>query len=129
MAKEFKRNQRVGELIRRELADIIRREINMHDIGILTIADVEVTSDLAAAKVYFTVFANKMTEQQVAKALNERNVMLRHHLSQQVRNIRTVPKLFFIYDNSTVEGERLSRLIDSVIEPEPASDKKNEAED
>jgi len=72
-SSEFSRTQRVGEQIRRELADIIRREISDHNIA----------------------------------------GRLRHHLSQRLTT-RTTPRLQFVYDSLTEDGNRLLALINSV---------------
>ena len=49
--KEFSRTQRVSELIRRELADIIRREIKAPKLGMLNVSEVSVSPDIKHARV------------------------------------------------------------------------------
>jgi ribosome-binding factor A len=118
MPKEFKRPTRVNSLIQKELSDIIQRELSTKQLGMLTVAEVDTSPDLKNATVYFTCFGGELETVAVTEHLNKQATMLRHHLSQRINNIRTVPRLQFKYDASVVEGSRLSALIDSVAPKE-----------
>ena len=59
MPREFNRSERVAGQIRRELAQLIQMEIDDPEIGFISLSDVEVTRDLAHAKVFITVFENE----------------------------------------------------------------------
>ncbi|WP_353571558.1 30S ribosome-binding factor RbfA [Candidatus Albibeggiatoa sp. nov. BB20] len=118
MPKEFKRNTRINGLVQKELSDIIQRELETKQLGMLTISEVNTSPDLKNAMVYFTCFGGELDEQNTLKYLTQKASMLRHHLSQRINNIRTVPRLQFKYDASVVEGSRLSALIDSVVPKE-----------
>ncbi|OAD22811.1 Ribosome-binding factor A [Candidatus Thiomargarita nelsonii] len=111
--KEFKRTQRVSEQVRRELADIIRREISHPDLGMLTVTGVDISPDLKSARVYVTVLGGTLNVEQTVQHLNNAAGQLRHHLSQRL-SMRTTPCLQFVYDASIEYGSRLSALIDSV---------------
>ncbi|CAG0910788.1 unnamed protein product, partial [Cyprideis torosa] len=60
MAKEYARTVRIGEQIRRELAELIRREVKDPRVGMVTISSVDVSSDLSHAKVFYTVFGDEV---------------------------------------------------------------------
>jgi ribosome-binding factor A len=109
--KEFSRTQRIGVQIQRELAEIIRKETNTADLGMITISEVKVSPDLKEARVYVTVFG-KEAEYSVL-SLNERTKLLRHQLSQRLA-LRTTPRLQFMHDTSIEYASRLTALIDSV---------------
>jgi ribosome-binding factor A len=111
--KEFSRKQRVGEQIQRELANIIHREISSHQLGMVTIYEVDVSPDLKFARVYVTTFGGKLGIKESIQYLNGAAGKLRYHLSQCLK-IRTTPRLLFVYDSSIEYGSRLSALIDSV---------------
>lgn len=111
--KEFSRTQRIGEQIQRELADIIRREINKPGLGMITVSGVYVSPDLKYARVYITVLGNNEGVEQIVQYLNKMARRLRHYLSQRLTT-RTTPSLRFIYDSSIEYGNNLSALIDSV---------------
>lgn len=55
MAKDYSRTQRIGDQMQRELAQLIQREIKDPRLGLVTITGVEVSRDVAHAKVFITV--------------------------------------------------------------------------
>lgn len=121
MSREFTRNERLGPQLQRELAELIRLELDDSRLGMITIQEVRVARDLSHAKVYFTVLGGEANEKETAKALNEAAGFLRHELGRRVR-IRTLPKLKFIYDESVKHGMRLSALIEQAVESDHPSD-------
>src|ERR1700752_1272352 len=95
------RTQRIGEQIRRELADLIVRDLRDPRIGMVTISDVDVSPDLAHAKVFFTVIAAPAAE--AADGLNAASSHLHHVLFKRLQ-MRTVPRLRFVHDASVEHG-------------------------
>ena len=125
MPKEFARTDRIGELMQRELSKLIKREIKDPRVGILTISQVRVTRDLAHANVYVSMLAKSEDEILEAIAvLNKVAGFLRFNLAKIV-NLRKMPELHFIFDESVTHGPRLSGLIDDALE----KDKKFHEED
>ena len=126
MAKEFGRNQRMGEVLQRELAVILQQEVKDPRLDMITVSDVDVSSDLSYAKVYVTIF-NAKGEDRIAeniKVLNKMSGFLRSLLGKRIK-ARTVPQLKFIYDNTIIEGNRLAKIIDEaapVLPPETNSE-------
>lgn len=113
MPREFSRGQKVGDLIQRELASLIQREVKDPRIGMVTINEANVSRDLAFADIYFTVLpAEDVTS--VEETLNQAAGFLRSQLAK-VLNTRTTPKLRFHYDSTIENGARLSRAIDAAI--------------
>ena len=114
MPKEFSRTQRVSELIQRELAYLIQREMGDSHLGLITISTVEMSADLREARIYITVLEESNTPiEQTVQSLNDAARLLRHHLSQRL-TLRMTPRLQFIYDSSLEKGNRLLALIDSI---------------
>jgi ribosome-binding factor A len=113
MPKEFSRTRRIGELIQRELADIIRREVTDPHLGMITLSQVKITPDLKTAHVFVTALNAQVTPEHVVKKLNAVVGSLRYQLSQRL-SIRNTPRLEFLYDSSIEYAVRLSALIDSV---------------
>jgi ribosome-binding factor A len=131
MPREFKRSERVSGQLRRELAQMIQREIKDPEVGFISVSDVEVSRDLAHAKVYVTVFNSEEASASI-KALKRAAGFLRTRLGQELR-MRSVPQLHFVHDSSVETGRRMDDLIakavstdhgDSQAEPDdsPASD-------
>lgn len=114
MAKEFSRSQRVAEQIRRELADLLQFEVKDPRVGRVTLTEVEVTGDLAHAKIYFVTQDDATA---ATAALTKAAGFLRSQLSQRLL-LRSVPQLHFVYDESLDRGIHLSQLIDQAIASE-----------
>jgi len=115
MAKEFARHQRVAEQIQRELADLLQFEVKDPRVSRVTVTEVEVSGDLAHAKIYYS---GEAQSKELQKGLEKAAGFLRTQLSQRLL-MRKVPQLHFVYDASIERGMRLSKLIDDAV----ASDK------
>ena len=116
MSNDFKRTDRISEMIQRLLAQIIQQEIKIPGVpNFITLSAVRVTKDLSHAKVFFTVFNSDPVE--TAATLNGAAGYLRTMLSK-IMTLRTVPQLHFIYDESIEYGRNLSKLIDKVNDTE-----------
>jgi len=126
MSNNFKRTDRIDEIIMRKLALLIQQEvIDPRLPDFITISAVQVTKDLGHAKVYFTAFNDD--PEQTALILNTAASYLRTLLAKTVK-LRTVPQLHFVYDHSIEYGKQLSRLIDEV-NPDESPDESNEKDD
>lgn len=114
MPREFNRSERVAGTLRRELAQLIQMEVKDPEVGFVGLSDVEVSRDLAHAKVFITVFEPEKAVSSV-KALNRAAGYLRRRLGQKMR-IRSVPELHFEHDASVETGQRMDSLIDAAVE-------------
>ena len=117
MAREFSRTRRVGQQIQREIALILQREVKDPRIGMVTVSDVEVSRDLNYAKVYVTFLQLENDAERInegLKALTEAAGYIRSLLGSAMR-LRVVPELRFFYDQTLVEGMRLSNLVTNTI--------------
>ncbi|MFC3022483.1 30S ribosome-binding factor RbfA [Vibrio zhugei] len=115
MPKEFSRTQRVSQQLQKELAMILQREVRDSRIGMVTISDVEVSRDLSYAKVFVTFLCvGEQTPESCLKALREHEVHVRMMLGRRIR-LRLTPEIRFQYDNTLVEGMRMSNLVSEVV--------------
>lgn len=116
MAKEFKRTSRVGDFLKQELAGLIQRELRDPRLGMISVTGVEVSRDLAHAKVYVTVFGKDSAEEagESIATLNHAGGFLRSQIAK-INNARITPKLQFVFDTSISRGARMSKLIDEVV--------------
>jgi len=113
MPREFKRSERVAGSLRRELAQLIQMEVKDPEVGFISLSDVEVSRDLAHAKVFVTVFESEKAASSV-KALKRAAGYLRHRLGQEM-HIHSVPELHFFHDSSVETGQRMDSLIDAAV--------------
>ncbi len=125
MAREYARTDRVGQQIQKEIALILMREVKDPRLSMTTVSDVEVTRDLAYAKVFVTFLTNDDNEiKESITVLNEAAGFIRSLLAKQLR-ARIMPQLRFVYDKSMAEGVRMAALVDQAV----ASDKQLNSEE
>jgi len=128
MPKEFPRTRRVGEQIRRELAQLIRVEIDDPRLAMVSITTVAVSPDLSRAKVYVTILGDSGERAVLIEKLNHFAPRLRHQLSRVMR-IRKMPSLAFVYDQVIEHGTRLSSLITAAVAADTARHQSDGDED
>lgn len=117
------RLHRVAEQLQQELADLLRTEVKDPRVGMVTVTHVDVSADMAHAKVYFTALTGHEHRAAAEAALSRVAGFLRSQLSHRLK-LFTVPQLHFVYDDSIESGMRLSRLIDEAV----ADDRKSGSE-
>ena len=122
MKKSFHRTDRVSAQLRRDLGLLVHQAVRNHGIPSVSVSDVEISRDLAHAKVFVTALLAEQGPVAV-KALKELAPELRFQLGKAVR-MRHVPELHFFYDDSVDRGERIDTLL---RENAPAAD--DEADD
>lgn len=112
MAKEFGRSQRVASQMQKELALVLQRDVRDPRLGFITINEVELSKDLAVAKIYFTVLnANDEAAKKLqVKVLNELGPHIRHEIAKRMQ-LRHMSELHFYYDNSFDNGMRVAELL------------------
>ncbi|WP_427501569.1 30S ribosome-binding factor RbfA [Methylomonas sp. MED-D] len=122
MAREYGRSQRVASEMQKELAAILQRDVKDTRLGFVTINDVELSKDLAVAKVYVTVLngddAAKLAN---VKVLNEISPFIRHELAKRMR-LRHISELHFYYDHSFDTGMRVAELLHDLEDRQDQSD-------
>ncbi len=116
MAREFNRTDRLADAVQRLLAQAIQFEIRDPRVGMVNINDVEVSRDLSFARVFVT-FVDRESDEEINEAvtaLNKASGFLRSILAKEL-DIRVTPRLSFIYDKTSVNGQHLSHLIDKAV--------------
>jgi ribosome-binding factor A len=113
----FKRADRVADLIKKELSDILLKQVHDPRIGLITISGVKVSDDLRSAKVFFVELGKNGCSDDVKKGFQQAGGFLRRELGQRLR-LRYVPELFFTYDTSFAYGERIEELIAEIHQKE-----------
>ena len=113
MPKEYARSERLASQIQRELAALIQNGLKDPRLGMPSILEVQVSKDLAHARVYFSVL-NADQAEDCLQALNHASGFLQREIGKQLK-ARVTPKLSFIYDDTDIRGRQLSDLIDSAV--------------
>ena len=119
MRREIPRTLRVGEQIRRVLAELLRDDVKDPRIGMVSIGDVEVSRDLSHARVYFSIYGDEETIRECKAGLDSAAGFLRGELGRRMK-LRTVPSLRFMYDDTQQKGDRVAELIDRALQGQAA---------
>lgn len=115
MSKEFSRNRRIAEQMRRNLSEILRRELKDPRAQFLTITSVDLSGDLSHAKVYFSLLQPDADPAPAAAALERAAGFIRSHLGKSM-HIRQIPQLHFLHDASLSEGARITSLVEEAVD-------------
>lgn len=111
MPRDYPRARRVADQIQRELSGLIRLELRDPRVRFVTLTEVEVSRDLAHARVWYTVLGDPPMRLEVGAGLARATGFLRSQLAHRL-GLRVVPQLEFAFDESVERGARLARLID-----------------
>ena len=109
-----RRTNRMGDLVRAELSDLLLREVQDPRIKLVSLTSVEVTPDMRRAIVRVSALGDEAQRLGALEALRHARGFLRTELSHRL-NLYSVPQLHFAYDDSIESGMRLSKLIDEAV--------------
>ena len=107
--KSFHRTDRVSAQLRRDLGTLVHDAVREHGLPSVSVSDVEITRDLAHAKVFVTALQAERSAEAV-KGLKEHAREIRFQLGRAMK-LRHVPELHFHYDDSVDRGERIDNLL------------------
>ena len=107
--KSFHRTDRVAAQLRRELGRLVHEAVREHGLPSVSVSDVEVSRDMAHAKVFVTALQSERSTEAV-KGLKEHARSIRFELAHAMK-LRHVPELHFHYDDSVDRGETIDRLL------------------
>jgi len=116
----LKRSERVADLIKTEISDILLKEVRDPRIGALTITSVELTDDLRSAKVFFVRMGEDTDRQKIQDSLQKAAGFLKRELGKRLQ-LRYIPSLTFIYDPSFEYGNRIDKLLAQVKQEDNGS--------
>lgn len=107
------RIERVNQVIKEEISQIVQREVKDPRLGFVTITQVDVTRDLQHAKVYFSVLGGQGKVPGVLEGLNSAKGFIRRLVGQRV-TMRYVPEIDFIFDQSLEYGMHIEETIERI---------------
>ncbi len=114
MAKpSYKRAERVADLIRMEVADILARKTKDPRVGFMTVTGVDLSPDLRVAKVFVTTLQEGQEEEKALEGLTHALGFIRAELGRRL-TLRYIPELKFCRDISEQRGNRIDQLLDSL---------------
>lgn len=113
-----RRLQRVAELVRREIAEIIRSDFSIEEVGLLTVNEVIVAPDLRTATAYVGFVGTAAQRRAAPDRLATRAPRFQQILGSHLR-LKWTPVLRFILDDSVERGNRVLALLEEIETPTP----------
>jgi ribosome-binding factor A len=108
------RPERVGQEIQAAIGQILARgELRDPRIGYITITGVKVSPDLRVARVFYSMLGSEKERQETQKGLDAAKGYVRREVTSAV-NLRVSPEIFFSFDESVGEGDKIDRLLREV---------------
>ncbi len=118
MVHAYKRSDRVGDLIRQEVASmLLHGDLSDPRIGFVTITHVKMTPDLRDAKVYFSQIGTEEEKKESCKGLNSASGYIRRALGKGLR-LRNVPKVTFFYDETLEYSDHIGQVLHGINDEE-----------
>lgn len=116
---ETNRQKKMGALLQNDLVDILQGEVRKNGIAnlIISVSKVSVTTDLAIAKVYLSIFPSDKGGE-LLKAIQSNAPLIKHDLAQRVKHqLRKVPNLIFYIDDSLEYIEQIDKALEEKENP------------
>ena len=107
------KTQRIASLLMEEISDILANEVYDKDIRFVTITHIKLDTDLSLAQIYCTVL-DERTKDKCIHDLNAAKRFIKTELSKRKLEIRKIPDLRFIYDDSIAYGNKIEKIFDEL---------------
>jgi len=111
--RQFKRSQRLGEQIHRDISLLLERELADVAPGMVTFTKVSLTDDLQHARVYYSFLGTDENRRLVEEFLARERRKIRSRVGKNLR-VRNIPELDFRFDPSVEEGLKIERLLNEI---------------
>ena len=112
------RLQRVRELLKREIGEVILRELPVYEAGLININDVMVSADLHSALVYDGIFGTAEQKKRGADMLHKEQKRIQGLVGKAVV-LKYTPKLRFVVTDSIEKGNRVLEILEELNKTSP----------
>jgi ribosome-binding factor A len=109
MVRPYKRSQRVSELLKEEISQIIQ-DMKDRRKGFVTVTHVWVSDDLRHAKVYVSIYGDEQSKERTLSCLEDAKGFVRTQIAKRVR-MRYIPSIKFEFDSSLEESQRVWQIL------------------
>ena len=111
--RQFKRSQRLGEQILRDISSLLEIELAEVAPGMVTFTQVRLTDDLRHAKVYYSYLGSPEGREWIVGFFEREKGRIRSQIGRGLR-VRHFPELTFTFDPSVEHGMKIERLLDGL---------------
>ena len=112
------RQQRVRELLKRTVGEILRRELDSESCGIITVNDVGMANDLHSAMVFVSVLGSDEQKRTAAKRLKSERSRIQYMLGREVV-LKYTPRIKFELDDAIEAGNRVMSILEEMEQVNP----------
>lgn len=113
--KEYKRSERVSDLVCREVSNILLRDIKDPRVEMVTITGTRVSDDLRHAVVFYSVIGDEKRWAEVGKGLKSTKGYVKRELGKRLK-MKYLPDLKFVEDRTMEKGEKIDRLLSGLVD-------------
>jgi len=110
-----RRIQKINEMLRREISEIIQRDMKDPAVGFTTVSRAEISKDLSYASVFVSVMGEEKIRKTTIERLNKAVGYIQHQLSEKTR-LRTMPRITFKLDESVDHSLRIDEILKKIAE-------------
>lgn len=107
------RVDRVAQLFKDELSQIVQQELKDGRLGFITITGVKLTSDLRHAWVYFSVLGDNSNKERAEEGLKSASGYIKKLIGQRIK-LRYTPEIEFELDKSLDKIEHIEHILDKI---------------
>ncbi len=109
----MERMDKINQMMKREVSDIIQKELKDPRLEFVTITEAKVTKDLQHAKIYYSVLGNQEKMEKAAEGLNSARGFVRKLVGQRIR-MRYTPDIEFVFDQSIEYSARIEAALEEI---------------
>ena len=113
------RLERVRELLKREIGGVIRRELPVNEVGLISVNDVDVAPNLKTATVFIGVLGGDAQKQKGMEALQKNRIRIQGLVGRGIV-LKFTPQLRFILDDSVERGNKVLSILEDLDKTSPA---------
>jgi len=121
----MRRPERVADILREEISQIVGYELEDPRLAMVTVTDVRLSENLKAARVYVTVAGDEDEHRLALAALRHATPYVRQQLGLSL-NLTHTPEIHFVRDRVEEEGERVDRLLEKIEREWESQERKDE---
>jgi len=109
-----RRLDRIEDLVRAELAAIVRTGVRDPRVGMASIVRVDITGDLRHARVLTSVLGSESEREGTIDALQHARGFIRSQLAHRLRRLRVTPELTFVLDRGAEHSQKINELLETL---------------
>lgn len=119
--RRFAKTDKVGDLVRHAISNALMREMEEPKFQWVTVTEVQMSKDLAVARVFYTVLDSELPKKEAAALLTDHAKRLRSFLGKNL-HLKQAPDLRFVFDEAEERARHIEELLASIHKDHDPSD-------